>query len=59
MRDARAYLDKAAECDRLAQQCSDRHMAATYRELANQWRYLAKQADFLNHRAGPSRLHER
>src|SRR5262245_27799617 len=40
-------LQKAAECERRAVSVSDEATRKTYRELARQWRYMAKQVQDL------------
>jgi hypothetical protein len=45
---AKACLDKAADCERRALLASEKSHRVIYLELARQWREMAKQAEVLN-----------
>jgi hypothetical protein len=53
---AQACEHKAAECARRAQMASDPELRDTYRELADQWRDMARQAEFLERRMAETRI---
>jgi hypothetical protein len=42
------YLEKAAECEHLAASVRDPQVGATFLDLANQWRDLARQVETLD-----------
>jgi len=42
------YLQRAAECERLAASVRDQEVRATFLDLADQWRDLARQAQTLD-----------
>jgi len=47
MLSAEQYLQKAMECERLAEVVANDGLRVLYRRLAAQWYLLAEQADFL------------
>jgi len=43
------FLERAADCDQQAEAANDPHVKKTYRELAAQWRELARQIEKLRY----------
>jgi hypothetical protein len=46
---AAELLEKAADCERKAEEARDPHVKRIYRDLAAQWRDLARQINMLRY----------